>query len=117
MLNMIALTGYQTPGAESVGKVTTYDFDGPAVINNNFTGAGSIGMTIATVIACTWSPELATRYGEIMGKTSVEMNAAGWYAPGVNLHRTPFGGRNYEYYSEDGVLSGLTASYAIQGAA
>lgn len=117
MLNMIALAGYQTPGAESVGKVATYDFDGPAAINNNFTGAGSIGMPIATVIACTWSPELATRYGEIMGKTSVEMNAAGWYAPGVNLHRTPFGGRNYEYYSEDGVLSGLTASYAIQGAA
>lgn len=117
MLNMIALAGYQTPGAESVGKVTTYDFDGPAAINNNFTGAGSIGMPIATVIACTWSPELATRYGEIMGKTSMEMNAAGWYAPGVNLHRTPFGGRNYEYYSEDGVLSGLTASYAIRGAA
>ncbi|MCM1235638.1 MAG: glycoside hydrolase family 3 C-terminal domain-containing protein [Ruminococcus flavefaciens] len=117
MVNMISLAGYQTPAAQSVGKVGTYDFDGPAAINNNFTGAGSIGMPIATVIACTWSPELATRYGEIMGKTSVEMNAAGWYAPGVNLHRTPFGGRNYEYYSEDGVLSGLTASYAIQGAA
>ena len=116
MLDMIALCGYQTPAVESVGKVQTNDADGPAAINNNFSGAGSLGFPVATVIACTWNQELAYEYGRIMGQMSRELDVAGWYAPGMNLHRYPFGGRNYEYYSEDGVLSGRMAGNAVAGA-
>ena len=108
MTNMIALSGYQTPAMESVGKVQTIDADGPMSINNNFTGEGSIGFPTETMIACTWSKELAQSYGEMMGKMCREMNIAGWYAPGMNTHRTPFGARNYEYFSEDGTLAGIS---------
>ncbi len=117
MSNMIALSGYQTPAMDSVGKVATVDADGPAAINNNFTGAGSIGFPVEVMIACTWNQELAQQYGEMMGKMCREMNIAGWYAPGMNTHRTPFGARNYEYFSEDGTLAGYISAAAVQGAA
>ncbi len=117
MTNMIALSGYQTPAMDSVGKVTAIDADGPAAINNNFTGAGSIGFPVEVMIACTWNQDLAEDYGEMMGKMCREMNIAGWYAPGMNTHRTPFGARNYEYFSEDGTLAGYIAASTVQGAA
>ena len=117
MSNMIALSGYQTPAMDSVGKVATVDADGPAAINNNFTGAGSIGFPVEVMIACTWNQDLAQQYGEMMGRMCREMNIAGWYAPGMNTHRTPFGARNYEYFSEDGTLAGYISAATVQGAA
>ena len=116
MANMIAMAGYQTAAMDSVGKVATLDFDGPAAINNNFTGVGSIGFPIEVVIASTWNKELAQTWGECMGKISQEMGAEGWYAPGMNTHRTAFGARNYEYFSEDGVLAGNMGAKAVEGA-
>ena len=116
MSNMIAMAGYQTAAMASVGKVGTLDFDGPAAINNNFTGVGSIGFPIEVVIASTWNKNLAQTWGECMGKISQEMGAEGWYAPGMNTHRTAFGARNYEYFSEDGVLSGNMGAKAVEGA-
>ncbi len=116
MANMIAMAGYQTAAMDSVGKVATLDFDGPAAINNNFTGVGSIGFPIEVVIASTWNKELAQTWGECMGKISQEMAAEGWYAPGMNTHRTAFGARNYEYFSEDGVLAGNMGANAVEGA-
>ena len=116
MANMIAMAGYQTAAMDSVGKVATLDFDGPAAINNNFTGVGSIGFPIEIVIASTWNKELAQAWGECMGKISQEMGAEGWYAPGMNTHRTAFGARNYEYFSEDGVLAGNMGAKAVEGA-
>ena len=116
MANMIAMAGYQTAAMDSVGKVATLDFDGPAAINNNFTGVGSIGFPIEIVIASTWNKELAQTWGECMGKISQEMGAEGWYAPGMNTHRTAFGARNYEYFSEDGILSGNMGAKAVEGA-
>ena len=116
MANMIAMAGYQTAAMDSVGKVATLDFDGPAAINNNFTGVGSIGFPIEVVVASTWNKELAQAWGECMGKISQEMGAEGWYAPGMNTHRTAFGARNYEYFSEDGVLSGNMGAKAVEGA-
>ncbi len=117
MLNLTSLCGYQTPAVDSVGKVQTNDADGPGSINNNFSGAGSLGFPAVAVIANTWSKELAHEYGRIMGKMARELDVAGWYAPGMNIHRYPFGGRNYEYYSEDGVFSGLMTGNAVAGAA
>ena len=116
MENMIAMAGYQTAAMDSVGKVATLDFDGPAAINNNFTGVGSIGFPIEVVVASTWNKELAQAWGECMGKISQEMGAEGWYAPGMNTHRTAFGARNYEYFSEDGVLAGNMGANAVEGA-
>ena len=116
MTNMIAMAGYQTAAMDSVGKVATLDFDGPAAINNNFTGVGSIGFPIEVVVASTWNKELAQAWGECMGKISQEMGAEGWYAPGMNTHRTAFGARNYEYFSEDGVLAGNMGANAVEGA-
>ena len=116
MANMIAMAGYQTAAMDSVGKVATLDFDEPAAINNNFTGVGSIGFPIEVVVASTWNKELAQAWGECMGKISQEMGAEGWYAPGMNTHRTAFGARNYEYFSEDGVLAGNMGAKAVEGA-
>ena len=116
MANMIAMAGYQTAAMDSVGKVATLDFDGPAAINNNFTGVGSIGFPIEVVVASTWNKELAQAWGECMGKISQEMGAEGWYAPGMNTHRTAFGARNYEYFSEDGVLAVNMGAKAVEGA-
>ena len=116
MANMIAMAGYQTAAMDSVGKVATLDFDGPAAINNNFTGVGSIGFPIEVVVASTWNKQLAQAWGECMGKISQEMGAEGWYAPGMNTHRTAFGARNYEYFSEDGVLAGNMGAKAVEGA-
>jgi len=116
MDTLIALGGYQTAAVPSIGKVQTYDCDGPASINNNFTGVGSVGFPSAVMIASTWNPDLASEFGRSIGKMADEMNTTGWYAPAMNNHRSAFAGRNFEYYSEDGVLSGKMAAKAIQGA-
>ncbi|MCP1102782.1 beta-glucosidase [Aequitasia blattaphilus] len=116
MDTMIAIAGYQTSAADSVGKVGTIDCDGPASINNNFTGTGSIGFPSAVMIASTWNKEIAERFGESIGTMADDMGVSGWYAPAMNTHRSAFAGRNFEYYSEDGVLAGEIAAKAVQGA-
>jgi len=115
-MDMIAIGGYQTSAASSVGKIMTVDCDGPASINNNFTGIGSVGFPSAVMIASTWNKNLALKFGESIGKMADEMEVSGWYAPAMNTHRSAFAGRNFEYYSEDGVLSGYMATNAILGA-
>lgn len=116
MNSMTSLGGYQTAAIKSVGKYRTNDCDGPASINNNFTGQGSVGFPAAVVIAATWNNELANKFGDSIGTMADQMDTAGWYGPAMNIHRTAFAGRNFEYYSEDGVLSGDIATSAIQGA-
>jgi len=75
-----------------------------------------------TLMATTWNQELVERFGEMVGDEGLIGNEkgdqtpyTGWYAPGVNIHRSPFGGRNFEYYSEDGILSGKMAAAQIRG--
>lgn len=114
---LISLGGYQTNSVDSIGKVRTNDCDGPSSINNNFTGVGSIGFPVGVVVAATWNKDLAYAFGESIGEMANEMDVSGWYAPAMNTHRTAFAGRNFEYYSEDGVLSGYTAAGAVEGAA
>ena len=116
MDELIALGGYQTVAISSIDKVQTIDCDGPASINNNFTGTGSVGFPSAVMIASTWNKEIAQEFGESIGKMADEMGVSGWYAPAMNIHRSAFAGRNFEYYSEDGVLSGKIASAAVKGA-
>lgn len=116
MKTLIALGGYQTAAAPSVGKLSTIDCDGPASINNNFTGVGSIGFPSAVMIASTWNKDIALEFGRSIGKMADEMGVSGWYAPAMNNHRSAFAGRNFEYYSEDGFLSGKIAANAVAGA-
>ncbi len=112
---VISLGGYQTNSVDSIGKVRTNDCDGPASINNNFTGVGSIGFPVGVVIAATWNKDLAYQFGYSIGQMANEMDVSGWYAPAMNNHRTAFAGRNFEYYSEDPVLSAHIAAQAVQG--
>lgn len=117
MNELIALGGYQTAAMRSIGKIQTTDCDGPASINNNFTGVGSIGFPSGVMIANSFNEELAGAFGESIGKMADEMNVSGWYAPAMNIHRSAFAGRNFEYYSEDGLLTGKIAAAAVRGAA
>jgi beta-glucosidase len=116
MNTLIELGGYETSAVESIGKVMTYDCDGPASINNNFTGQGSIGFPAAVMIACTWNKDMALAFGESIGRMANDMDVSGWYAPATNTHRSAFAGRNFEYYSEDGVLAGWMCANAVNGA-
>lgn len=116
MDDLIALGGYQTKAESSVDKYATTDCDGPASINNNFTGVSSIGFPSAIIIASSFNTDLARRYGESIGRMASEMNVTGWYAPAMNAHRSAFDGRNFEYYSEDSLLAGLIAANSISGA-
>lgn len=108
--------GYGTPAVKSVGKIQLTDADGPASLNNNFTGVGSIGFPASTAFACTWNRDLAKQFGEMIGDMAHDMHVAGWYAPAMNIHRSAFSGRTFEYFSEDSLLSGAMASNEIAGA-
>lgn len=106
--------GWSTPAVESVGKSATTCQDGPGEPNNG----GSDMVTwypSATTIAASWNRDLAYDYGVSYGQWEVTLNIAGAYAPAMNMHRSPFGGRNFEYYSEDGVLSGEQGGSAVSG--
>ena len=116
MDNLIANGGYGTPAVSSVGKIQLTDADGPASLNNNFTGVGSIGFPASTAFACTWNKDLAKQFGEMIGDMAHDMHVAGWYAPAMNIHRGAFSGRTFEYFSEDSLLSGVMASHEIAGA-
>ncbi len=116
MVDLIAGGGYQTTAIASIEKVATTDNDGPATIYNNYTGATGSAYTSGVMVANTWSKELAYQMGSSIGKEADELDVSGWYAPAMNLHRTAFGGRNFEYFSEDGVLSGKIAAQQTQGA-
>lgn len=116
MDNLIANGGYGTPAVSSVGKIQLTDADGPASLNNNFTGVGSIGFPASTAFACTWNKDLAKQFGEMIGDMAHDMHVAGWYAPAMNIHRSAFSGRTFEYFSEDSLLSGAMASNEIAGA-
>lgn len=116
MTDLIAGGGYQTTAVDSIKKSATTDNDGPATIYNNYTQASGSAYTAEVMLANTWNKDLAVKMGESVGKEADEMDVTGWYAPAMNIHRTAFGGRNFEYYSEDSILSGMMAAGEIQGA-
>lgn len=112
LVSLGTLGGYRTLELASVGKPSTIDYDGPAGISALLSKDPMSGVAFPseTMLAQTWNIELAAAMGDAVGAEAVAYGVTGWYAPGVNIHRTAFGGRNFEYYSEDALLSGKFAA-------
>ena len=129
--DMLSECAFKTPSISYIGKPETLESDGPAGWTKFMGDSSQVYDTCffacEPVLAATWNVELAEAMGNAIGNegiigreetsTAAQMCYSGWYAPGVNLHRTPFGGRNPEYYSEDPVLSGKLAAAVVRGAA
>ena len=126
MKNLIELGGFRRLAIESVGKPLQKDYDGPAGFNTNTLTGSWGGESVDTetwtaypseaLMGCSWNKDLMFMLGRSMGAEADATAIEGWYAPGVNLHRNAYLGRNFEYYSEDGVLSGKLAAKVIYGA-
>lgn len=126
MANLVNRGAFTTQPISKIEKNATTDADGPAGFTI-FMGEKTIYNTCAyaseVVMASTWNVDLIYELGQSVGEEGLWGNArgdgtpySGWYAPGANIHRNPFGGRNFEYFSEDSFISGMMASYEIQGA-
>lgn len=109
-------SGWGNAAVESINKPKTYEYDAPNGIANFVTGEVLYSYPCATMLAATWNQELQEDYGVMIGNDAIASSTSGWYAPGINIHRTPFGARNYEYYSEDAVLTGLCGAAVTRGA-
>ena len=128
IFDLVKNCAFTSPADEFVGKPLTIDLDGPAGFTNSTVRKSSDVYDTCfycseSVLGATWNKELAYDMGVSIGNEGLVGDEKGTgntynglYAPGVNLHRTPFGGRNPEYYSEDPVLSGNLAAQMIAGA-
>lgn len=108
--NLVDNGGQSTPAIKSIGKNKTVDSDGPACAS-----AFGTGHCAPVVTASTWNIECALLYGRSVGKDATSLGITGWYGPGTNTHRNPMGGRNFEYFSEDPLIAGLTSAYVSKG--
>ena len=125
MTELIGSGDYRTLQIENIGKPLTIDADGPMgfVSTDNNAIYDTCYYASACVVGATWNKALAYEMGKMIGNEGLVgdekgngMVYSGWYAPAVNLHRSPFGGRNFEYYAEDGLLSGRIAASLVKGA-
>ncbi len=111
---------YNTPAMESVDKPSTEDHDGPQGFSALGSKYGNVTAYMSEpLLAATFNKDLGKEMGTAIGEESLSMNPgfSGWYGPAMNTHRSPFAGRNFEYYSEDGVLAGKIAANVVSGAA
>lgn len=116
-MQLIRLGGYATVQADAIGLPSTQDKDGPSGISGTLVGGQSaMAYPVEAVMACTWNVDLMYELGLSLGEDSINTGVAGWYAPGINIHRSPYSGRNFEYFSEDGFLSGQMSGYEVKGA-
>lgn len=109
LVKMSSNAGWGTPALESVNKDKTSDNDSP----NNLSSTYNWGDECH--IASTWNVELAEKEGVIMGNLAMQKGTT-WYGPAMNTHRSPFGGRCNEYYSQDGYQGGTIGAAVIRGA-
>ena len=130
MKNLVGFGAFRTSEVKGVdgvvGKPLTVDSDGPSGFTSFLSESvvyGTCAYQAECVMGSTWNVQLAEKMGELIGEEGLAGNEkgdglpySGWYAPAVNIHRSPFAGRNWEYYSEDGLLSGKFAAGVIKGA-
>ncbi|NLI54486.1 MAG: beta-glucosidase [Clostridiales bacterium] len=116
MKEVFVNAAYRTVPVERLGIPQAVLLDGPAGINSLFSKVTAMSYPTEVVVASTWNDELIYRFGEAIGTEANAYGVTGWYAPGMNLHRTPQGGRNFEYFSEDPLLSGKIAAAMVRGA-
>lgn len=116
MIDYVANGAYRTMAIDRLGVPKTLLMDGPAGFSYFFKPIEAASYPSEIVIAATWNNDLAYRMGEAVGKEARAYGIQGWYSPGMNIHRTAQGGRNFEYFSEDPVLSGKMAASMINGA-
>lgn len=115
---LVGNAGWMTTGVKSVEKPALVECDGPNGVNNIIGQVNGTQLVGQSNLGYTWNTELAARVGELFAQEAKALNIAGLYAPAANTHRTAFGGRNYEYVSEDGLLTGkivAAEAKAIQG--
>lgn len=126
MVALVSTGNYRTVRLDNIGKPQTIDSDGPMGFAS-YMGGGEVYGTCyyasEAVLGATWNTELAHEFGNMVGDEALIGNEkgdgrtySGWYAPAVNIHRSQFGGRNFEYYSEDGLLSGKLGAEVVKGA-
>ena len=118
-LEYILSAGFGTMALESIGKPKTKDADGPSGFNTSVTGGNklkAVNYPSSTVLAQTWDWYAAYQVGVAIGIEGNALGINGWYGPGGNTHRSAMGGRNFEYYSEDALLSGTMCAYHVLGA-
>jgi len=128
MYNVISTGAFGTAALENIGKLDSSESDGPSGFVNFMSQTdrweGNCFYCSECVLGATWNKDLAHEMGNAIGNEGLygymsygmQRTYSGWYAPGVNIHRTPFGGRNPEYYSEDSIFSGYMAAEVIEGA-
>lgn len=108
---------YETQELERLNKPYTRDVDGPWGFGGTNSDGHGLGSLCGPMISQTYNPDMAFLRGSMMAEAGYHGNRiTGWYAPGMNIHRSAFSGRNNEYYGEDGYLSGIFAAYEIAGA-
>ena len=110
LCTMVEFSGYCTADIGSVGKLRSMDADGPNNLNMTHCWCSE------DLIASTWNTELAAKEGRLVGDIAMFINLTGWYGPGMDTHRSPFSGRNNEYYSQDGIQGGYIAAAVVKGA-
>ncbi|OZG65035.1 glycoside hydrolase family 3 C-terminal domain-containing protein [Bifidobacterium eulemuris] len=116
LVELTGNAGWQTSAIESVGKKATVDIDGPQGLNGfNFSGTKMNTYTSEVLMGMTWNVDLINEMGSIYAQEALSWGIVGIYAPAMNTHRSPFGGRNFEYFSEDPTLSGLLAVAEVSG--
>ena len=116
-MSSLVLHGYLATGRiKTLSKPLTKEVDGPAQVGSFNQLASGVGYPGPTVLAQTWNPGLAREYGRQLGLEAAVLGVDGLYAPCADLHRTPIGGRNYEYYAEDPLVCGVTAREVTAGA-
>ena len=116
MKSYVTHGAYATKEIERLGIPKTILMDGPAGFSFFFKKIEAAAYPTEVVVASTWNDDLAYEMGEAVGQEARAYGIQGWYAPGMNLHRTAQGGRNFEYFSEDPLLSGKIAASMIKGA-
>ena len=116
-MNLMITQGFHnTKAAASIGKTATKDENGPQGLTAALTGgASAMCYTSEDVMAATFNRELINDVGRCIGEDCLAMGYSGLYGPGINMHRTAYSGRNFEYYSEDPFIAGEICAVEVQG--